>query len=291
MEKFRRVVICGLGLIGSSIARALRKHDLADRLVCFDASPEVQAKGLALGIVDEAGSDPALAAGADLVLLCVPVGACGAVAAALAPHLAQGCIVSDVGSVKQAVIRDVAPLIPAGVQFVPGHPIAGTEHSGPEAGFAELFIGRWWLLTPLPDTEDAATERMQALWEAVGSQVAVMPPDHHDRVLAITSHLPHLIAYTIVGTATDLESHIQQEVVKFSASGFRDFTRIAASDPVMWRDVFLNNREAVLEMLGRLHEDLGILARAIRVGDGATLQDKFTRTRTIRRSIIDAKQA
>ncbi|MFD2263703.1 prephenate/arogenate dehydrogenase family protein [Lacibacterium aquatile] len=289
-QAFERVVICGLGLIGSSIARALRKHGLAKTIAAYDRG-DVPARGLSLGIVDEASDNPAIVVGADLVLLCVPVGACGVVAASIAPHLDQGCIVSDVGSVKQAVINQVAHHIPAGVHFVAGHPIAGTEHSGPEAGFAELFDGRWWLLTPTPDADQAAIDRLRATWEAVGSKVEIMPPDHHDRVLAITSHLPHLIAYTIVGTATDLEGHIQQEVIKFSASGFRDFTRIAASDPVMWRDVFLNNREAVLEMLGRLHEDLGILARAIRVGDGDTLHDKFASTRAIRRSIIDAKQA
>jgi cyclohexadieny/prephenate dehydrogenase len=288
---FKKVALCGLGLIGSSIARALRKHSLAGNIVCFDRDQSVCDKGLDLGIVDAAAPDPAIIAGADLVILCVPVGACGPVTELIRPYLAQGSILTDVGSVKQAVVRDVGPLVPAGVSFIPGHPIAGTEHSGPEAGFAELFSGRWWLLTPLPGSDEAAVERLTSLWEAVGSQVAVMPPDHHDRVLAITSHLPHLIAYTIVGTATDLESHIQQEVIKFSASGFRDFTRIAASDPVMWRDVFLNNREAVLEMLGRLYEDIAILARAIRVGDGATLHDKFARTRAIRRSIIDAKQA
>jgi cyclohexadieny/prephenate dehydrogenase len=212
-------------------------------------------------------------------------------AAAVGPQLAPGAIVSDVGSVKMAVIRDIGPHLPEGVHFVPAHPIAGTENSGPASGFAELFIGRWCIITPPPGTDEGAVERIAALWRAVGSDVELMEPGHHDRVLAITSHLPHLIAYTIVGTATDLESTLQQEVIKFSASGFRDFTRIASSDPVMWRDVFLNNREAVLDVLQRFSEDLTALQRAIRWGEGDQLFDLFSRTRAIRRSIIDAKQA
>ncbi len=288
---FNRVLIVGIGLIGSSLALAFRKTGLARQIVALDHTPDHVDEALRLGLVDEAGGDPALAIGADLVILCVPVGACGAVAAKLAPYLAPGVILTDVGSVKQAVVRDVAPVLPEGVQFIPGHPIAGTEHSGPAAGFAELFEGRHCILTPTETADPAAVARLQAAWEALGSIVSIMSAEHHDRVLAITSHLPHLIAYTIVGTATDLEEHMQQEVIKYSAGGFRDFTRIAASDPIMWRDVFLNNREAVLEMLGRLHEDLGLLARAIRIGDGATLEEKFATTRAIRRGIIAAKQA
>ncbi|WP_395824523.1 prephenate/arogenate dehydrogenase family protein [Elstera sp.] len=288
---FNRVLIVGIGLIGSSLALAFRKAGLATQIVALDHTPDHVAEALRLGLVDAAGDDPALATGADLVILCVPVGACGKVAAKLAPFLAPGVILTDVGSVKQAVVRDVAPVLPEGVQFIPGHPIAGTEHSGPSAGFAELFEGRHCILTPTETADPVAVARLQAAWEAIGSLVTIMSAEHHDRVLAITSHLPHLIAYTIVGTATDLEEHMQQEVIKYSAGGFRDFTRIAASDPIMWRDVFLNNREAVLEMLGRLHEDLGLLARAIRIGDGATLEEKFTHTRAIRRGIIAAKQA
>ena len=288
---FNRVLIVGIGLIGSSLALAFRKGGLARQIVALDHTPDHVAEALRLGLVDAAGDDPALATGADLVILCVPVGACGKVAAKLAPYLAPGVILTDVGSVKQAVVRDVAPVLPDGVAFIPGHPIAGTEHSGPSAGFAELFEGRHCILTPTETADPVAVARLQAAWEAIGSLVTIMSAEHHDRVLAITSHLPHLIAYTIVGTATDLEEHMQQEVIKYSAGGFRDFTRIAASDPIMWRDVFLNNREAVLEMLGRLHEDLGLLARAIRIGDGATLEEKFTTTRAIRRGIIAAKQA
>lgn len=291
LSPFNRVLIVGIGLIGSSLALALRKAGLARQILALDHTPDHVAEALRLGLVDAAGDDPALAAGADLVILCVPVGACGKVALKLGPYLEPGVILTDVGSVKQAVIRDVAPVLPEGVQFIPGHPIAGTEHSGPSAGFAELFEGRHCILTPTETADPAAVARLQAAWEAIGSLVTIMSAEHHDRVLAITSHLPHLIAYTIVGTATDLEEHMQQEVIKYSAGGFRDFTRIAASDPIMWRDVFLNNREAVLEMLGRLHEDLGLLARAIRIGDGATLEEKFTTTRAIRRGIIAAKQA
>jgi len=292
MALFDRITIIGPGLIGSSLARAIRAHGLANHLVACDRSDAVLADVRELNLADSVTPDPADAVlDADLVLLCTPVGSYGALAERIAPHLKPGSILSDVGSVKQVVVRDVLPHMPAGVHLVPGHPVAGTEHSGPRAGFASLFEGRWAILTPLPDGDPAATARLRALWEGIGSKVAEMPADHHDRVLAITSHLPHLIAYTIVGTATDLEEHMQAEVIKYSAGGFRDFTRIAASDPIMWRDVFLNNREAVLEMLGRLYEDLAILQRAIRVGDGQTLEDLFTRTRAIRRGIIEAKQA
>jgi cyclohexadieny/prephenate dehydrogenase len=227
---------------------------------------------------------------ADLVVLCAPVGAYGEIAKEMAPHLKMGAIISDVGSVKTAVVRDVGPFVPEGVHFVPAHPISGTEQSGPEAGFAELFDGRWCILTPPPGTDPAAVETMKTFWRRLGSEVEAMDPKHHDLVLAITSHVPHLIAYNIVGTADDLEAVTQSEVIKYSAGGFRDFTRIAASDPTMWRDVFLNNREAVLEVLGRFSEDLSALQRAIRWGDGDALFNLFTRTRAIRRSIIDAGQ-
>ncbi|MBX6323417.1 MAG: prephenate/arogenate dehydrogenase family protein, partial [Rhodospirillaceae bacterium] len=226
-----------------------------------------------------------------LVVVCTPIGVYAEVGRTIAPHLEAGAILTDVGSVKRAVIRDLGPLVPAGVHFVPGHPVAGTEHSGPEAGFAELFEGRWCILTPPPGTDPVAVERVAELWRRCGSQIEIMDPEHHDAVLAITSHLPHLIAYTIVGTATHLEEATRKEVIKFSASGFRDFTRIAASDPVMWRDIFLNNREAVLEMLGRFNEDLTALQRAIRWGEGEKLEEWFTRTRAIRRGIIEARQA
>ncbi len=289
---FDRVAVIGIGLIGSSLTRAMRARGLARTVVTFDRDPAARAKALELGIVDEAPDaiGPAVR-GADLVIICAPIGAYAEIAAAMAPDLADGVIVSDVGSVKQAVIRDVSPYLRDGMHFVPGHPVAGTEHSGPEAGFAELFEGRWCILTPPPGTDQPAVERVAALWRGMGSMVEVMDPQHHDQVLAITSHLPHLIAYTIVGTATDLEGSLQQEVIKFSAGGFRDFTRIAASDPVMWRDVFLNNKEAVLEMLQRFSEDLTALQRAIRWGEGERLQEHFNKTRAIRRGIIDARQA
>ncbi|HEV7370448.1 prephenate/arogenate dehydrogenase family protein [Arenibaculum sp.] len=289
---FARVALIGIGLIGSSLARALRRHGLAREIVCTARTEATRAKARELGIVDQVLADNAEAVeGADLVVLCTPVGTYAEVAAGIARSLAPGAIVTDVGSVKQAVLRDVGPHIPEGVHLVPGHPVAGTEHSGPESGFAELFVGRWCILTPPPGANPEAVERVAALWRGIGSNVETMDAAHHDKVLAITSHLPHLIAYTIVGTATDLEAATQSEVITFSAGGFRDFTRIAASDPVMWRDVFLNNREAVLEMIQRFTEDLTALQRAIRWGEGEKLQDLFTRTRAIRRSIIEAKQA
>jgi len=244
-----------------------------------------------LEIVDSTTHDPAeAAAGADLVIVCTPIGSYGAIARAIAPSLAPGAIVSDVGSVKGAVLEAVLPHLPDGVHFVPGHPIAGTEDTGPEAGFDTLFEGRWFLITPPPGTDEAAIERVAELWRRAGSMIARMDAAHHDHVLAITSHIPHLIAYTIVATATDLEDHLKSEVIKFSAAGFRDFTRIAGSDPVMWRDIFLNNRDAVLEMLGRFTEDLSTLQRAVRVGDGAALEMLFTRTRDIRRGVVAAQQ-
>ncbi|WP_434624081.1 prephenate/arogenate dehydrogenase family protein [Azospirillum sp. B2RO_4] len=289
---FDRVAIIGIGLIGSSLARALAEYGIARQVVCTDRSAGACAKALELGIVAEASTDPAVAlAGADLVILSTPVGSYAAVAEAIGPLLQRGTIVTDVGSVKQATLRDVGPHLPDGVHLIPGHPVAGTEHSGPEAGFATLFQGRWCILTPPSGADRNALERVTELWRRVGSTVEIMEASHHDRVLAITSHLPHLIAYTIVGTASDLEEDTKSEVIKFSAGGFRDFTRIAASDPVMWRDVFLNNREAVLEILQRFTEDLTALQRAIRWGEGQQLQDHFTKTRAVRRGIIDAKQA
>lgn len=291
-EAFRRVALIGIGLIGSSIACALRRHGLAGEIVCSARTEATRTRALELGLVDRAVADSDEAVdGADLVVLCSPVGTYGDIAARIAGRLAPGAIVTDVGSVKQAVVRDVGPHIPEGVHFVPGHPVAGTEHSGPESGFAELFEERWCILTPPPGTNAQAVERVARLWRRLGSNVEIMEPSHHDKVLAVTSHLPHLIAYTIVGTATDLEETTRSEVIKFSAGGFRDFTRIAASDPVMWRDVFLHNREAVLEMIQRFTEDLTALQRAIRWGEGEKLEELFTRTRAIRRGIIEAKQA
>jgi cyclohexadieny/prephenate dehydrogenase len=289
---FQRLALIGVGLIGSSIARVARREGIAAEIVGADASASARAEIEQLDLCDRVFADAADAIqGADLVVVCTPMGAYAEVGQAIQRRLEPGAILSDVGSVKQAAIRDLAPIVPDGVQFIPGHPIAGTEHSGPKAGFAELFEGRWCILTPLPGTETAAVERLAAFWRRAGSMVEMMEPAHHDQVLAITSHLPHLIAYTIVGTAFGLEESTRREVIKFSASGFRDFTRIAASDPIMWRDIFLNNREAVLEMLGRFTEDLTALQRAIRWGEGEKLQDLFTRTRAIRRSIIEAKQA
>jgi cyclohexadieny/prephenate dehydrogenase len=289
---FERVALIGIGLIGSSLARAMRRHKLAGHIAGHAQSARTRDKAVALGLVDSVHADaPAAVAGADLVIVCTPLGAYAAIGAAIGPHLKPGSILTDVGSVKQAVIRDLGPHVPEHVHFVPGHPVAGTEHSGPESGFAELFQGRWCILTPPAGTDDKAVERLAEMWRRCGSMIEIMEAAHHDQVLAITSHLPHLIAYCIVGTVTGVEEATQKEVVKFSASGFRDFTRIAASDPVMWRDVFLNNREAVLEMLGRFSEDLAALQRNIRWGEGDKLQDLFTRTRAIRKGIIDAKQA
>jgi cyclohexadieny/prephenate dehydrogenase len=286
-----RICIIGFGLIGSSLARAIRGKHLAQTIVCGDSNPDVCQKVLDLKLADLATSDPAAAVkDADLVILAVPVGACGEVAKQISASLKKGAIVTDVGSVKQAVIDAVVPHLPLHTSFVPAHPIAGTEHSGPEAGFAELFNGRWCIVTPLPDTPPEAVKKVAALWEACGAQVEIMEPRRHDLVLAITSHLPHLIAYSIVDTAANLEDYTKAEVIKYSASGFRDFTRIAASDPVMWRDIFLNNRDAVLETLQRFNEDLTALQKAIRQGDGPQLQEVFTRTRAIRRAIIQAKQ-
>jgi cyclohexadieny/prephenate dehydrogenase len=287
---FGRLALVGMGLIGSSIARAARATGVSAHITAIDRSALVRERVTALGIADEISGDTAAAAGADLVILCVPVGANAAVAAELAPHLSAGAIVSDVGSVKSAVVKALAAHLPAGVALVPAHPVAGTEHSGPDAGFSTLFDNRWCILTPPEGADPAAVARVRAFWEAFGSRVEEMTPEHHDLVLAVTSHVPHLIAYNIVGTADDLEQVTQGEVIKFSAGGFRDFTRIAASDPTMWRDVFLHNREAVLEVLGRFQEDLFSLQRAIRWGEGDKLFDLFSRTRDIRRGIIQMGQ-
>ena len=288
---FDRVALLGIGLINGSLARGLRARGLASSLAAYSRRAETREKAAALGLVDAVHDDPAEAvAGADLVVLGVPVGAYRAVAEAMRPGLSAGAVVTDVGSVKQAVIDDLRPLLPEGVALVPGHPIAGTEFSGPEAGFADLFAGRWCVLTPIEGGDPAAVERVAALWRALGSRVDRMSPAHHDRVLAITSHIPHLIAYTIVSSTFDLEERTREEVVKYAAGGFRDFTRIAASDPVMWRDVFLNNRESVLEMLGMFLEDLARLQRAIRRGEGETLETIFAESRAIRRNVIDAGQ-
>lgn len=289
---FTRVTIIGQGLIGSSIARRLRRTGLAGTVVAADINPQVCDKVRELKIADEVTDNIRQSvANSDLVIIAVPVGATAAVGELIGPNLRAGAIVTDVGSVKQAVINALKPHIPASVHLVPGHPIAGTEHSGPEAGFAELFEGRWCILTPPADSDIRAVEKVTALWESMGSHIELMDAQHHDLVLGITSHLPHLIAYTIVGTANQLEGETKSEVIKFSASGFRDFTRIAASDPVMWRDVFLNNKNAVLEILQRFTEDLTSLQKAIRRGDGKYLYETFSSTRDIRRQIIDQGQA
>jgi cyclohexadieny/prephenate dehydrogenase len=289
---FRRVAFIGIGLIGSSLSHVIRRDGLAEHIAVAARTQQTLDKAMELGLADSATLDAGQAvADADLIVLCAPLGAYAGIAAAIGPALKPGAIVSDVGSVKEAVIRDVGPHLPAGVHLVPAHPVAGTEHSGPEAGFPELFQGRWCILTPTAGTNALAIDRVKMLWERAGMLIEMMDAKHHDQVLALTSHLPHLIAYTIVGTATDLEEHLQQEVIKYSAGGFRDFTRIAASDPVMWRDVFLNNREAVLEMLGRFSEDLTAVQRAIRRGEGDTLHEIFSRARELRRGVIAAKQA
>jgi cyclohexadieny/prephenate dehydrogenase len=288
---FKRLALIGFGLIGGSIARAARVQGLAGDIVVTARSPATRARVKELGIVDrvvDTNVEPVK--DADLVILCIPVGVCGEVAASIGPHLKAGAIVSDVGSVKGTVLREMAPHLPGNVHFIPAHPVAGTEHSGPDAGFAELFINRWCILTPPPGADPAAVEKLAAFWRALGANVETMGAEHHDLVLAVTSHLPHLIAYTIVGTADELEDVTRSEVLKFSAGGFRDFTRIAASDPTMWRDVFLANKDAVLEMLGAFQEDLSKLTRAIRRGDGEALFDHFTRTRAIRRGIVSIGQ-
>ncbi|WP_144186771.1 prephenate/arogenate dehydrogenase family protein [Elioraea rosea] len=290
---FRRLALIGVGLIGSSIARAAKeKGGIADEVVATARSAATRDTVRRLGIVDRVEDTPeATVTGADCVMLCAPVGAYADIAAAIAPHLARDAVLTDVGSTKGSVLRDVGPHVPDGVHFVPAHPIAGTEHSGPEAGFATLFEGRYAILTPPPGTDEAAVAKVEALWRAAGSMVEVMEPAHHDKVFAIVSHLPHLIAFTICGTADDLEDESRQAVLRFAASGFRDFTRIAASDPTMWRDVFLNNREALLEMTQRFTEDMTAMARAVRWGDNGYIEDKIERGRRIRRGLIELKQA
>jgi len=289
--RFERVAIIGLGLIGGSLGHAIKRAGLAGHVAGYARSAETRARALEIGFVDSAHDTAAEAAkDADLIVICTPVGALGPVAAEIEPHLKRGAILTDVGSVKMAVVRDIGPYVPEGVHFIPGHPIAGTEQSGPDAGFAELFDGRWCILTPGPGADRDAVARLTAFWQACGSKVDYMEPKHHDLVLAIVSHLPHLIAYNIVGTADDLETVTESEVIKYSAGGFRDFTRLASSDPTMWRDICLNNKDAILEMLGRFSEDLSAMQRMIRWGDGEGLFNLFTRTRAVRRSIIEAGQ-
>jgi len=290
---FQRLTLIGVGLIGSSVARiAMERGDLAGEVVANARTQRTLDRVVELGIAHRVEIDAARAVeGADGVMLCAPVGAYAELAATIAPHLSPGTVLTDVGSTKQSVIRDVGPLVPAGVHFVPAHPVAGTEFSGPDAGFAELFRDRWTLLTPPPGTDERAVEKVAELWRRCGSMVETIEAAHHDRTLAIVSHLPHLIAFTICGTADDLEDESRQEVLQFAASGFRDFTRIAASDPVMWRDIFLNNREALLELLARFMEDAQAMARAVRWGDEAYIEDKINRGRKIRKSLIELKQA
>lgn len=301
---FDRVGLIGLGLIGSSLAWAMKRGGIAGHISGYARSEKTRARSMELGFLDSVHDSAAgCAAECDLVILCTPLGVYGQIGAEIGPVLKAGAIVSDAGSTKVSVIKALQPVLPEGVHLVPGHPVAGTENSGPDAGFESLFDDRYSILTPVDGTPDDVIARMRRFWEACGSMVEIMDAEHHDRVLAITSHLPHLIAYTIVGTASDLESQLAREsadetemvktsdVIRFSAGGFRDFTRIAGSDPVMWRDVFLNNREAVLEMLGRFSEDLVALQRAVRWADGDKLQDWFTRTREIRRGVVEQKQA
>ena len=288
---FETIALIGIGLIGSSLARVIRAEGLAGHVAIATRSEATLEAARKLGLGDSYFSSNAEAvANADLVIVSVPVGASEAVAREIGPHLKPGAIVTDVGSTKASVVRQMQPHMPETVHFIPGHPIAGTEQSGPEAGFAQLFQGRWCILTPAADVDPQAIARLAKFWEACGSTVEQMDPDHHDMVLAIVSHLPHIIAYNIVGTADDLEAVTQSEVIKYSASGFRDFTRLAASDPVMWRDVCLHNKDAILEMLARFSEDLSSLQRAIRWSDGDKLFELFTRTRGIRRSIVEAGQ-
>ena len=290
---FRRLTLIGAGLIGGSVARAARaRGDIAAEVVVSARSEATLARVAELGFADRIEADVSRAvAGADCIMLCAPVGSYAAIAARIAPHLAEGAIVTDVGSTKSSVIRDIAHLLPKHAQLVPGHPIAGTEYSGPDSGFAELFQGRWCILTPPPATDPLATAHVEALWRRCGSMVRVMDAAHHDRVLAMVSHLPHLLAFTICGTADDLEGESRQQVLEFAASGFRDFTRIAASDPVMWRDVFINNKDALLEMLARFTEDAQAMARAVRWGDAAYIEDRIGRSRAIRKTLIEIKQA
>lgn len=290
-QVYERVALIGLGLIASSMFWAMKRGGLAGEVTGYARTEATRETARRIGLCDRVCDSAAEAVeGADLVVLCVPVGAMGKVAEDIAPHLKPGATITDVGSVKQDVIASVGPHVPEGVHFIPAHPLAGTEHSGPESGFAELFDNRWCLVVPVEGTDPEATARLRALWEGMGAHVDEMEPAHHDLVLAVTSHTPHLIAYTMVGVADDLGRVTDSEVIKYSAAGFRDFTRIAASDPTMWRDVFLTNRQATLEILGRFTEELFALQRAIRTGNGDLLHDYFTRTRAIRRGIIDAGQ-
>ncbi|WP_292247310.1 prephenate/arogenate dehydrogenase family protein [Mesorhizobium sp.] len=288
---FEKIALVGIGLIGSSLARVIRREGLARHVAISTRSPATLARAEQLGLGDSYSTDAKEAVrDADLVIVSVPVGSSGAVAEEIAPALKKGAILTDVGSTKASVIAQMQPHVPEGVHFIPGHPLAGTEKSGPDAGFADLFDNRWCIFTPVPGTDPAALETLSEFWRRCGSNIDTMDPQHHDMTLAIVSHLPHIIAYNIVGTADDLESVTKTEVIKYSASGFRDFTRLAASDPTMWRDVCLHNKDAILEMLARFSEDLAFLQRAIRWGDGEKLFDLFTRTRAVRRSIIDAGQ-
>jgi cyclohexadieny/prephenate dehydrogenase len=288
---FDKVALIGLGLIGSSLGRVMKREGLAGEIVGHARTENTLQKALSIGFVDKVEADiSAAVSGADLVVMCVPVGACGKLAKDMARELKPGSILTDVGSVKAAVIDSVLPHVPAGVSFIPSHPIAGSECSGPEAGFADLFVNRWCIMTPLPETGESEIKRLGDFWKSCGSNVEIMSATHHDAVLAMTSHLPHLIAFNIVGTAVDLEEVANTEVIKYAAGGFRDFTRIAASDPVMWRDVFLNNKEAVLDVLGKFNEDLASLARAISDDDGDTLFKLFSRTSQTRQGIIAAGQ-
>ncbi|MBR0659161.1 prephenate/arogenate dehydrogenase family protein [Neoroseomonas oryzicola] len=290
---FNRLCLVGIGLIGSSIARVAKKRgDIARTVVATTRRAETLARVRELGIVDVVEDDLGKAVeGCDCVVLCVPVGAYAGVMAQIAPHLAPGCVLTDVGSTKGSVVRDLGPLVPAGVQLVPAHPMAGTEYSGPDAGFAELFEGRYCILTPLPDSDPAAVEKVREMWRRCGSMIETLDPATHDKIVAVVSHLPHLIAFTICGTADDLAEETKEAVLKFAASGFRDFTRIAASDIDMWRDIFLNNREALLEMLARFSEDAHALGRAVRYGQAEFIEDRIRRGRKIRHELIERKQA
>ena len=290
---FKRIALIGIGLIGSSVARiAMERKDIAAEIVVNARTQKTLDRVMELGIAHRVEIDSGRAVqGADCVMLCAPVGAFADIAATIAPHLAPGCVLTDVGSTKQSVIRDVGPFVPTGVHFVPAHPVAGTEYSGPDSGFTTLFQGRWTLVTPMAGGDATAVENVEELWRRCGAMVERMEPAHHDRVLAIVSHLPHLIAFTICGTADALEDESRQEVLQFAASGFRDFTRIAASDPTMWRDIFLNNREALLEMLARFMEDAQAMSRAVRWGDESYIEGRIALGRKIRRSLIELKQA
>ncbi len=288
---FRKIALVGIGLIGSSLARAIKRRGLADAVVISTRSEATLARAQELDLGDAFTTDPAQAVvGADLVIVSVPVGASGAVARAIAGNLEPGAIVTDVGSTKVSVVAQMAPELPDHVHFIPGHPIAGTEYSGPDAGFATLFENRWCILTPVPGTDPAALDRLSRFWQACGSRIDTMDPAHHDKVLALVSHLPQLVSYNIVATASEFEDVSQSDVIKYSASGFRDFTRLASSDPTMWRDVCLHNRDAILEMLARFSEDLSALRADIRRGDGERLHALFSHTRNIRKSIIEAGQ-